>query len=127
MFSGTRPMRFTSRYVPYHQSQGAAEQVVFDNVSGVASSRSRRLLKALRREFVLSETGRMLDIGSGNGPTLTAFSEPSPGWKLAAADLTDRYLAVIQAIAGVESLYTCARLKFPGNSMSSRWSTFLNT
>jgi len=101
-------------YTPYYQAKGGAEQAVFDTTSGESSPRSRRVLERLAKEFGLAATGRMLDVGSGNGAMIRAFSQMAAGWSLAGSDLTDRYRDSIQAIPRVERLYTCPLEEIPG-------------
>jgi 2-polyprenyl-3-methyl-5-hydroxy-6-metoxy-1,4-benzoquinol methylase len=100
-------------YAIYDQAAGA-EQAVFDQATGAAMSRSTRLLAALRGEVELPGTGRMLDVGCGNGAMLRAFSQARPSWSLAGTELGDKYRRTIESIAGVERLYTCPPWKVPG-------------
>ncbi len=92
-------------YAIYHQAEGS-EQAVFDPASGEAASRSQRLLARLQARLPLPESGRVLDVGCGNGATLRAFSQIAPGWSLAGTELNDKYRSQIEAIPGVEALYT---------------------
>ena len=100
-------------YAIYDQAAGA-EQAVFDQATGAAMSRSTRLLAALRGEVELPVTGRMLDVGCGNGAMLRAFSQAMPGWSLAGTELGDKYRGTIESIAGVERLYTCSPWEVSG-------------
>ncbi|MGO9109331.1 MAG: class I SAM-dependent methyltransferase [Thermoguttaceae bacterium] len=100
-------------YAIYDQAEGA-EQAVFDPSSGEASSRSQRLLTALRNAIGLRAGGRMLDIGCGNGAMLRAFRKAAPGWSMAGTELSDKYRRSIETIPGVESLYTCPPAEVPG-------------
>lgn len=100
-------------YSVYDQS-GGAEQAVFEQTSGLASSRSARLLTQLQAHIPLPERGRLLDIGCGNGSFLRTFSTLQPGWTLAGADLGDKYRSLIERIDGVEALYTCDLEEIPG-------------
>ena len=65
-------------YTIYHQAAGA-EQAVFEQVSGLPASRSVKLLDTFRRYVGLNATGRMLDVGCGNGATIRAFGQVAPG------------------------------------------------
>lgn len=105
--------RIYDRYSIYHQS-GGVEQSVFDAATGVASSRSSRLLNRLKEELPFSPRGRLLDVGCGNGNTLRAFGEVAAGWSLAGLDLTDRYKTEVESISGVEALYTGPVGTIPG-------------
>ncbi len=100
-------------YAIYDQAEGA-EQAVFDQSSGAASSRSQRLLTALCRSIELPATGRMLDVGCGNGAMLRAFRQAAPGWSLAGTELSGKYRRLVESIPGVESLYTCPPAEVPG-------------
>ena len=69
-------------YAIYDQAAGA-EQAVFDQATGAAASRSDRLLAALQSTVELPATGRMLDVGCGNGamlPRLSAWPCPAGHW-----------------------------------------------
>ena len=100
-------------YVIYHQGNGA-EQSVFEEDSGRASSRSARLLERLHTHIQLPETGRLLDVGCGNGALLRPFGRLAPLWFLAGTELNDKYRLVVESIARVEALYTCAPDQVPG-------------
>ena len=100
-------------YTIYHQSKGI-EQSVFDQASGAAVSRSSRLLQRLRAEVALPAIGRLMDIGCGNGALLRAFSEVSSGWTLVGVEVNDHYRPVVEAIAGVEGLFTGSPEEAPG-------------
>lgn len=99
-------------YAPYYQSAGA-EQNVFD-LSGAATSRSIRLVSRLHAEAPLAATGRLLDIGCGNGAMLRSFSGTFKGWKLAGLDVHDHLRPVIEGIERVERLYTGPLEEVPG-------------
>ena len=66
-------------YAIYHQAAGA-EQAVFEQSSGLPASRSVKLLDTFRQHANLARTGRMLDVGCGNGATIRAFGQVAPGW-----------------------------------------------
>jgi SAM-dependent methyltransferase len=100
-------------YAIYDQAAGA-EQAVFDQATGAATSRSTRLLAALRKTVDLPVKGRMLDVGCGNGAMLRAFSEAMPCWSLAGTEIGDKYRRSIESITGVEQLYTCPPWVVPG-------------
>lgn len=101
-------------YEIYDQSEGA-EQAVFDNISGAAASRSGRLLERLLLHRPLGRSGRMLDIGCGNGSTLSAFHKLRHQWSLTGTELSDKYRSKVEAIAGAGSLFTCAPADVPGH------------
>jgi trans-aconitate methyltransferase len=100
-------------YAIYHQS-GGAEQAVFDSAMGRPSPRSMRLLGRLTARFPLNDTGRLLDVGCGNGALLRAFSAIAPNWALAGTEWSDKYRSIVEAIPGVEALHTVAPEDVPG-------------
>jgi 2-polyprenyl-3-methyl-5-hydroxy-6-metoxy-1,4-benzoquinol methylase len=100
-------------YASYHQSDGA-EQAVFEGTNGQASRRSEKILRGLAGHATLPESGRLLDVGCGNGPMLKAFSPFAPGWRLAGSDLDRRRHDEIESIPGVEALYTEPTDEIPG-------------
>ncbi|MFH1148462.1 MAG: class I SAM-dependent methyltransferase [Pseudomonadota bacterium] len=109
----TEMSRIYQKYSIYHQSEGT-EQTVFDGRSGRCSPRSLRLIEYLQVHAMPPRTGRLLDVGSGNGAFLREFSRSFPLWSLAGTELTDRYRSVIEGIKGVKRLYTCPPEEVPG-------------
>jgi SAM-dependent methyltransferase len=105
--------RIYGGYDIYYQS-GGVEQAVFDLSSGAASPRSARLLDELIATGRLPTSGRLLDIGCGNGALLRAASERLPGWRLAGTELDDRSRTAVEAIPGVENLYVGPVSEVPG-------------
>lgn len=104
--------RIYREYTIYYQSDGA-EQAVFSPVSGQSASRSRRLLERLLGETPFPDTGRLLDIGCGNGALLRAFSRLKPGWRLAGSELSDKYRSLVEQIPGVSTLHVCPPEQIP--------------
>jgi len=100
-------------YTIYHQSKGI-EQSVFDQASGAAVSRSARLLQRLRAEVPLPVSGRLMDIGCGNGALLRGFSDIARGWTLVGVEVNDHYRQIVEGIAGVEGLFTSSPEDVPG-------------
>lgn len=96
-----------SHYSIYHQGEGS-EQQVFEKDSGLASSRSAKLLKCALPHLRLPQTGRLLDVGCGNGALLRSFQQLVLHWQLAGTELNDKYRAEIESIAGSPALFTCA-------------------
>ncbi|SRR5579859_76278 len=90
-------------YAIYQQAAGA-EQLVF-GPAGAASPRSRRLVEQLSSVHRLPSTGRLLDIGCGNGAFLSAFGAAYPGWRLTGAEVGDTNRAVVEALPGVERFH----------------------
>jgi SAM-dependent methyltransferase len=105
--------RIYADYSIYYQSKGI-EQLVFDPGSGQLAERSARVLRRLNEIENLPAHGRLLDVGCGNGALLRAFARLQPGWVLAGSDVSDRFRATVESIAGVEQLYTCAPADIPG-------------
>ena len=101
------------QYTIWHQS-GGAEQGVFDQSSGQATARSRRILERLSRDFRLAPRGRLLDICCGNGSLLKTAGEILPGWSLAGTEFGDKHRLEIEALPGVERLYTGPLGDVPG-------------
>jgi SAM-dependent methyltransferase len=100
-------------YSLYHQSKGA-EQVVFEEGSGIPESRSRRMLRRLFAEVPLPEEGALLDVGCGNGELLRTFSEMVPRWSLIGTELDDRHRSTVESIEGVSALHTRSPDQIPG-------------
>jgi SAM-dependent methyltransferase len=96
--------RIYDGYAIYHQGAGA-EQAVFDQASGAAQSRSARLVDGLRGVLDLPASGRLLDIGCGNGAFLRAFAGLRAGWKLTGTETTDRNRDAVAAIAQLERFH----------------------
>lgn len=102
-----------SNYTIYHQA-GGAEQSVFDVKTGMAQTRSNRLVQNLCNSVNLPADGRLLDIGCGNGALLKAFSTQCPKWSLAGAEVNDHYKIAVEQIPGVERLFTQPVTQIPG-------------
>ncbi len=100
-------------YTIYHQG-GGAEQGVFES-SGLGSARSDRLLTALKRLDQMPKTGRLLDLGCGNGGFLKSFHGHFPDWQLAGLEWDDKYRSQVEALPGVERLFTGPLAEVPGH------------
>ncbi len=105
--------RIYQDYTIYFQASGA-EQAVFVGEAAQLMSRSDRLVSQIVAHVDLPPTGRLLDIGCGNGAFLGAFSSALPGWLLAGTELSETNKATVEAIRGVEALYTCGLAETPG-------------
>ena len=100
-------------YTIYHQAAGA-EQAVFEQASGLPASRSVRLLDTFRSQAGLKPTGRMLDVGCGNGATIRAFGQVAPGWTKAGTEFDGKYRAEVESIPSTEPLYVGPVEAVPG-------------
>jgi SAM-dependent methyltransferase len=100
-------------YTIYHQAAGA-EQAVFEQASGLPASRSVKLLDTFRSRAGLKPTGRMLDVGCGNGATIRAFGEVAPGWTKAGTEFDGKYRAEVESIPSTERLYVGPVEDVPG-------------
>lgn len=105
--------RIYDSYSIYHQSAGT-EQSVFDQSSGVGSSRSAHLLERLRSQGDLPDSGRLLDVGCGNGAFLSTFGAALPHWSLHGTELSAKYRKEIETIAGPGSLHVGGPTEVPG-------------
>jgi len=81
------------------------EQMIFTE-SGVAVRRSVKVLNYLLDQWQAPDQGRFLDVGSGNGAALDAFSSLKKSWQLNALDIDNKGLAALSAIPGFAELYT---------------------
>lgn len=104
-------------YRGYHiyAQAGGEEQVVFDERGGEPTRRSARLVEQVQGHCALPARGRLLDVGCGNGAFMRAFHERAPGWAMAGTELSSQYQAVVEAIPGVERLYTDGIEGIPGS------------
>lgn len=93
------------QYHAYRQSRDGQEQAVFDAESGLPMTRSRWILERFLAERKLSERGRMIDVGCGNGAMLTAFSSVLPGWQLNGYEPYGSDPARLRAIPGFATLW----------------------
>lgn len=101
-------------YTIYHQAAGA-EQAVFEQSSGLPASRSVKLLDTFQQHANLKPTGRMLDLGCGNGATLRAFGQVAPSWTKAGTEFDAKYRAEVESIPNTEPLYVCPVENVPGS------------
>jgi len=95
-------------YSIYYQSDGL-EQAVFEQESGISSSRSSKLLNCINPIIKLSKTGKLLDIGCGNGALLWQYYQRYPDWILYGTELNDKYKNKVESIPQVHSLYVCSQ------------------
>lgn len=102
-----------TRYDIYHQS-GGIEQTVFNPATGKGRARSDAIVEGLLPTAKLPESGRLLDIGCGNGAFLRACSRSLPGWVFCGSEFDTRHRAAVEAIRGVERLYSGSLTEIPG-------------
>lgn len=91
-------------YEMYHLSHGA-EQLVFAD-RGEIKPRSERLVEFVLGKLGPAQTGRLIDIGCGNGEALKNFSRALPQWQLYGSELTDKMLAKLRRLPNFLRLYT---------------------
>ena len=89
-----------ANYQIYRQSSGV-EQGVVDG-GGEFKRRSAALVDRIKQSGQFSSSGRLLDIGCGNGAMLRSFSEQLPGWELHGLELDDKYRSQVEAIPGAK-------------------------
>jgi SAM-dependent methyltransferase len=94
-----------SAYASYYQS-GGDEQIVFDRLSGKPRRRSDVFLERLVAANTLPANGTALDVGCGNGVTLSSMSRALPGWRLNGFEIGDGTLNRLNEIHGFERLYS---------------------
>lgn len=102
-----------SGYTIYHQSDGS-EQPVFVGGGGTGIVRSEAIIRALLNRVAIPATGRLLDIGCGNGSFLRSWSRAKKGWRLCGSEVSDKHRKEVEAIAGVEALFTASFDEIPG-------------
>jgi 2-polyprenyl-3-methyl-5-hydroxy-6-metoxy-1,4-benzoquinol methylase len=100
-------------YRIYHQS-GGIEQPVFDPRTGKNRPRSDAIIEGLLQTAALPPTGRLLDIGCGNGAFLRACSRALPGWKLSGSEFNAQHRLTVESIPGVEKLHVGPLDEIPG-------------
>lgn len=94
-----------STYDMYHQS-GSYDQVVFDSVTGKAAGRCEVIAGHLHRWGHLASVGNLLDVGTGNGAMVAAFSANFPAWNLYGQDQDTRKVEVLAGLPGFKRLFT---------------------
>ena len=92
-------------YEAYYQS-GGEEQIVFDRATGTPRRRSEVILSGLVKRAGLPARGRALDVGCGNGATLTAMSTALSDWTFSGYEIGDGALPRLARIPRFEQLHT---------------------
>ncbi len=99
-------------YEVYFQS-GGVEQAVFDPAKGTPRLRSAVLLDRLDEASPQPQTGKVLDVGCGNGALLSAFAAFRPRWQLWGHELSALNEPTLSRIPGFSGLYTGALADLP--------------
>lgn len=94
-----------AQYAAYYQS-GGDEQIVFDRVSGNPRRRSDVFLERMVANGDWPAAGSALDVGCGNGATLSSMSTALPGWSINGFEIGEGALTRLQAIRGFRKLFT---------------------
>ena len=102
-----------SSYNIYYQS-GGIEQTVFDPATGRGRPRSDVIVESLMQSAKLANTGRLLDIGCGNGAFLRSSSRTLPGWSFCGSEFDLRHREAVEVISGVDRLYSGSLAEIPG-------------
>lgn len=90
-------------YQIYELSKGA-EQVIFNQV-GDAAPRSRTLVDFLLRAISPPATGKLIDIGCGNGAALGTFSPALSQWSLYGSELSASASPTLRALPNFVELF----------------------
>ena len=78
------------------------EQLIF---SGGTNPKTRSYQALQKCTSYLPETGKLLDIGTGDGTSLKSASKVLPKWNLFGFDISDKYKDSVLKIPGVEDFY----------------------
>lgn len=92
-------------YAIFRQAANGSEQSVFDQTTGTYLRRSEALLKRLQEAYPLPQTGRAVDVGCGNGPTLRALAGMAPQWDLFGHDISDLEAESLASIPNFRKLF----------------------
>ncbi len=63
------------------------------------------MLEKIFSELNLNASGRLLDIGCGNGAILRSVCKILPDWSLEGTEIDDRYKAEVESIVGVKKVH----------------------
>ncbi|MDI7184888.1 class I SAM-dependent methyltransferase [Leptospira santarosai] len=95
-----------NNYSIYYQGDGS-EQVVFQGGSGLSKNRSFQIISKLKEyDDFLPNTGRLLDIGCGNGGFLRSFHELFPNWVNSGYEINEKYKEDVLSIPNVVNFYS---------------------
>jgi len=101
----TESQQIYTSYEIYHQG-GGLEQTVFNPGTGIGRARSGSIVEGLLKAQELPKSGRLLDIGCGNGAFLRAFGRRLPQWRLNGSEFDTRHKPTVEAIPRVERFYS---------------------
>ena len=101
-------------YAMYPQG-GGAEQASFESESGVTQARSAKIVEAVASHNLLTNQGKMLDVGCGNGHMIRSFQNKFPAWGLAGQEWDERHAKTVRAIPNVTDFFT----SFPDDHVNS--------
>ena len=99
-------------YEIYQLSQGT-EQLIFSG-DGAAAARSNLLVDFMMANAKLPLTGRLIDIGCGNGAALANFSAALPRWELYGSELSDKGTDGLKRLPNFKQLFTVLLGQIPG-------------
>ncbi len=103
--------RIYKGYQIYELSSGS-EQVIFSE-AGVPQPRSGALVDFIVQNAATADTGKLIDIGCGNGSALTNLSRAMPRWSLYGSELSDAAKPALQRLANFVELYTMPAREIP--------------
>ena len=92
-------------YSGYDLRNQGVEQPIFDQNTGTSTPRFQRIIDWLRLHYELPDSGKLLDIGCGNGAFLRAFGAAYSDWQMTGVELDNRNQTAVESIPGVESLH----------------------
>lgn len=95
-----------------YQLADGAEQPIFA-ADGSAAPRSHTLVDYVVRSAGLGDSGRLIDIGCGNGAALANFAAALPGWRLSGSELSDKALPRLRRLPSFDTLYTTSLRDIP--------------
>jgi len=88
-------------YQVYAQGSGN-EQLIFDSTIGYSIPRSEKIVMWLNNEINLPQSGKLIDIGCGNGSFLKQFNNKNSEWLLNGLELDNRNEKIINSIPNTE-------------------------
>ena len=100
-------------YEAYHQGHGA-EQSVREEEASELCPRSALLVRFAKDELALPSSGRLLDVGCGNGALLRTFAAEFPRWELVGVDRSESGANAVRAIPGVQRFVVGGPADAPG-------------